>query len=306
MKADVFLMTDRRQLVHGIVQSVSTASQSSDSTSVGGTPGSPGSLPDVERSLNWVRLASRYAVRVKIQPQDPSLLHVERHEDHRPAIAPSGDLVSSAASSTVMSPPAPGRLATFIAFLREELKPRPGRLQLALRITASAVLALWVCMSFHLPSMGIAVYLVFYVPRDGPSKAVKLLAVIAIVCVLSVVYTELLISWGGDSPAIRFAGGAAIIFAGMFMMQAATLGPPWMVLGLLADMLIRSWDSGYPAETSLEGNLWLCLSVVTGVACGVSSGRYSLATRLPESAARRTRRLVRSCGPRDVQLAAGH
>jgi membrane fusion protein, multidrug efflux system len=76
MKADVFLMTDRGHLVPGVVQSVSRASKSSDTDYVGGTPGSPGSLPDVERSLNWVRLASRYAVRIKIQPQDPSLLRI--------------------------------------------------------------------------------------------------------------------------------------------------------------------------------------------------------------------------------------
>jgi membrane fusion protein, multidrug efflux system len=76
MKADVFLMTDRRHLVPGVVQSVSKASKSSDTDYVGGTPGSPGSLPVVERTLNWVILASRYAVRIKIQPQDPSLLRI--------------------------------------------------------------------------------------------------------------------------------------------------------------------------------------------------------------------------------------
>jgi len=42
------------------------------------------------------------------------------------------------------SAPDHGRFATFLAFLREELKPRPGRLEVALRINASAVLALWV------------------------------------------------------------------------------------------------------------------------------------------------------------------
>jgi membrane fusion protein, multidrug efflux system len=76
MKADVFLMSDRHHPLVGAVQSVSTASQSSDTSSVGGTPGSRGSLPDVERSLNWVRLASRYAVRITIQPQDPTLLRI--------------------------------------------------------------------------------------------------------------------------------------------------------------------------------------------------------------------------------------
>jgi multidrug resistance protein MdtO len=177
--------------------------------------------------------------------------------------------VSLATSSTVTAPLEHGRLATFLAFLREELKPRPGRLQVALRITASAILALWVCMSFHLPAMGIALYLVFMVPRDSPSKAVKVLVLLAIVCTLAVVCAKLIISLGGDSPAVRFAGGAVVIFASMFMMQASTLGPVWMVLGLAADDLIRSWDSRYPAETTLEGNLWICLSLVTGFTCGV-------------------------------------
>ena len=76
MKADVFLMSDRHHPIVGVVQSVSIASQSSDTNSVGGTPGSPGSLPDVERSLNWVRLASRYAVRITIQARDPTVLRI--------------------------------------------------------------------------------------------------------------------------------------------------------------------------------------------------------------------------------------
>ena len=177
--------------------------------------------------------------------------------------------MSSAASSTVTAPLEHGRVAAFIAFLREELKPRPGRLQVALRITASAILALWVCMSFHLPEMGIALYLVFMVPRDSPTKAVKFLVLIAIICALAVVCADLIVSWGGDSPAVRFAGGAIVIFASIFMMQASTLGPIWMLLGLAADDLIRSWDSRYPAEITLEGSLRICLCLVTGFACGV-------------------------------------
>ena len=54
------------------------------------------------------------------------------------------------------------------------------------------------------------------------------------------------------------------------MMQATTVGPPWLLLGLLSDVFIRSWDHRYAAEKNLENNLWLWLSLVTGFACGVA------------------------------------
>ena len=177
--------------------------------------------------------------------------------------------MSSAASITVTSPPDHGRIATFIAFLREELKPHPGRLAVALRITASAVLVLWVGMTFDLPALGIALYLVFMVPRDSPAKAIKVWVLIAITGALAVAYTEIIVSLPGDGAAIRFAGGAFIIFIGIFMMQAATIGPPWMLLGLLSDVLIRAWDHRLPAERNLESNLWVWLAFVTGIGGGV-------------------------------------
>ncbi len=74
MRADVVLMTDPHHTLPGVVENISTGVISSDSSDVGGIPGTPGSLPTVERSLDWVRLAARYPVRIHIQPRDPRLL----------------------------------------------------------------------------------------------------------------------------------------------------------------------------------------------------------------------------------------
>ncbi len=74
MRADVVLMTDPHHTLPGLVESISTGVTSSDSSAVGGIPGTPGSLPTVERSLDWVRLAARYPVRIHIEPRDPRLL----------------------------------------------------------------------------------------------------------------------------------------------------------------------------------------------------------------------------------------
>ncbi len=74
MRADVVLMTDPHHTLPGVVESISTGVTSSDSSDVGGIPGTPGNLPTVERSLDWVRLAARYPVRIHIEPRDPRLL----------------------------------------------------------------------------------------------------------------------------------------------------------------------------------------------------------------------------------------
>ncbi|WP_348267903.1 biotin/lipoyl-binding protein [Edaphobacter paludis] len=69
---DVYLMSDTRTRLHGVVESIG----------YGVTPdpdvvGKIGlGLPDVQRTLNWVRLASRYPVRIRILSPPASLLRV--------------------------------------------------------------------------------------------------------------------------------------------------------------------------------------------------------------------------------------
>jgi multidrug efflux system membrane fusion protein len=69
---DVFLMSDRNTKYRGVVESASFG-VTPDPDVVGKL--SEG-LPEVQRTLNWVRLASRYPVRIKIIDPPPSILRV--------------------------------------------------------------------------------------------------------------------------------------------------------------------------------------------------------------------------------------
>jgi membrane fusion protein, multidrug efflux system len=69
---DVFLVSDATVKFHGVVESASFG-VTPDPDVVGKF--SEG-LPDVQRTLNWVRLASRYPVRVKIIDPPPATLRV--------------------------------------------------------------------------------------------------------------------------------------------------------------------------------------------------------------------------------------
>ena len=69
---DVFLMSDRTTKYRGVVESASFG-VIPDPDVVGKISAG---LPDVQRTLNWVRLASRYPVRIKILDPPPASLRV--------------------------------------------------------------------------------------------------------------------------------------------------------------------------------------------------------------------------------------
>jgi multidrug efflux system membrane fusion protein len=63
MAAEVFLFTAPGRRFRGVVDGISWANQEQDATP-------PGLLPEVKRTLNWVRLANRFQVRIRLLERD--------------------------------------------------------------------------------------------------------------------------------------------------------------------------------------------------------------------------------------------
>jgi membrane fusion protein, multidrug efflux system len=64
MQAEVYLLTYPGRAFRGVVQGIGWANQPDDGATVG-------VLPVVRRTLNWVRLANRFPVRIVLEEQDP-------------------------------------------------------------------------------------------------------------------------------------------------------------------------------------------------------------------------------------------
>ncbi|MBT9332470.1 efflux RND transporter periplasmic adaptor subunit [Paracidobacterium acidisoli] len=73
MKADVYVMSKPSIRFHGVVDSVGFG-VTPDADLIGHL--SPANLPDVQRTLNWVHLASRFPVRVRIQSPPTELFRL--------------------------------------------------------------------------------------------------------------------------------------------------------------------------------------------------------------------------------------
>jgi membrane fusion protein, multidrug efflux system len=66
----VFSMIDRRTPIKGVVQGIGWGVVDQDRINL------PRSLPYVERSLNWVRVAQRFPVRIRLENPPPQLVHL--------------------------------------------------------------------------------------------------------------------------------------------------------------------------------------------------------------------------------------
>jgi multidrug efflux system membrane fusion protein len=68
--ATVFSMLDRKVPIKGIVQGIGWGVVDQDRVNI------PRSVPYVERSLNWVRVAQRFPVRIRLQEPPPDLMRL--------------------------------------------------------------------------------------------------------------------------------------------------------------------------------------------------------------------------------------
>jgi len=74
MRADVYVMSKPDRRFSGIVESIGFGVKP-DADVIGHLESG---LPDVQRTLNWVHLASRYPVRVRVENPEPELFRVSQ------------------------------------------------------------------------------------------------------------------------------------------------------------------------------------------------------------------------------------
>jgi membrane fusion protein, multidrug efflux system len=66
---DVYLMSDPSKKFAGEVESIGYGVLPEDANTVAG-------LPNIDRTLNWVHLSTRFPVRIRIQNPDPDLFRI--------------------------------------------------------------------------------------------------------------------------------------------------------------------------------------------------------------------------------------
>ncbi|MGI4830013.1 MAG: hypothetical protein ACRYFU_17715 [Janthinobacterium lividum] len=149
----------------------------------------------------------------------------------------------------------------FPGFLREELKPYPGRGLLTLRIVIAAALTTLVIMTFRLPGAAIGGYYTLLLPRDSPTTTVRAVRTLLTCFLLSFTYTIVGAILFVDYPLTHFLwviGSFFLAFYSLSIVSNYAAGSAFAVLIVLA---VPIWDTPLPTALLVASNLWTVGSV---------------------------------------------
>ena len=185
----------------------------------------------------------------------------------------------------------PNRLAetmpsSFMALLREELTPRPGRLAAVLRIAGNCAVVVWIAMKYQIPLPAYMAYLVFVCSQEESTSTLLTGLVGVLATTIAIALSLLFYMLDASEPALRLGLMALSTFVGIFLMRTTKLGP----LAFLASFVLvlsQTLIDGIPSLEALT-RLILWLWVVVVVPSTVTALVNLLIGDNPATLARRT------------------
>ena len=153
----------------------------------------------------------------------------------------------------------------FPGFLKDELRPYPGRALLALRYVLAATLTMLVIVTFRLPGAAVGGFYSLLLPRDSPyataKSAVALLTAFGASLGLVVIGTMLFI----DYPLTHFLWVIGSFFLGFAALSVMTNYAAASAFTILIVLAVPAWDAPLPTAAIVISNLWVAGSVAVAI-----------------------------------------
>jgi len=158
---------------------------------------------------------------------------------------------------------------SFLAFLREELAPRPGRLAAVARISTCCVIVVATGMLYQIPEPAYSAYIVFFLGRGDTAVTVRTGIGATIAITLATMLSLFFYSLDAGEPALRLPVMAASCFLGMFLLRTMAIGPIAFLAGFLLVVTQTLIDVFANLEALTHFVLWLWVVVTLPIAVTV-------------------------------------
>ena len=158
----------------------------------------------------------------------------------------------------------------FPQFLRDELKPYPGRANLVLRYTVAATLTMILITIFRIPGAASGGFFAFLVPRDSPRAALRggLSSIAAYSVGLAFVLGGALLFV--NYPLTHFLWVIGSFFLAFFSISALSNYGAATAFAISIVLSIPIWDQSGPQALLVVSNLWTASSVALAVVVAVT------------------------------------
>jgi multidrug resistance protein MdtO len=156
----------------------------------------------------------------------------------------------------------------FWAFLKEELRPYPGRGVLVARMMVAATLVMIITMTFRIPDGAYAALYALTVSRESPRATLAALKTVTIVFVIAAAYELVGAMFFVSEPSLRLIWLIVTFFLMFYSLRVLTNYTAGIRFGYLVVITTPLWDQHISAEAKVEGTLWavFALTLATGVA----------------------------------------
>jgi multidrug resistance protein MdtO len=155
-------------------------------------------------------------------------------------------------------------------FLREELSPYPGRVALVFRMVVAATLIMIVGMTFRIPYTFQSAIYALMISRESRQATLQSAGTILLVTGIGAAYLLICVSFVINSPLLHFIWVICSFFLTFYAISALRDYTAAVIFAIMISLGVPLWDRLLPSETNVEDTLWLCLSVVIGVAITAS------------------------------------
>jgi multidrug resistance protein MdtO len=156
----------------------------------------------------------------------------------------------------------------FRGFLKEELRPYPGRAKTVMRMVIAATLVMTICMTFRLRYAFMGVFYALFVFRESPRPALELAGTIILPFLTGAAYVLFSAWFVLNNPLLHFLWVIGSFFIVFFALSATT--DYWAVVpfAVVIALVVPVWDRHVSAESNVEDTLRVLLAVSIGAIVG--------------------------------------
>ena len=156
----------------------------------------------------------------------------------------------------------------FWEFLKEELRPYPGRGALVARMMVAATLVMIITMTFRIPEGAYAALYALTISRESPRATLAALKTVAIVFVIAAAYELVGAIFFVSEPLLRVIWLIVTFFLMFYSLRVLTNYTAGIRFGYLVVVTTPLWDRHISASAKVEGTLWavFSLTLATGIA----------------------------------------
>ena len=164
-----------------------------------------------------------------------------------------------------VAPASPPFIQWFASFLREELKPYPGRALLALRYTVAATITMVLIVTFRLPGAAVGGFFSLLLSREAPINTLRG----GISIVTSFLRGAAFLLMGAillvDYPLTHFLWVTFSFFVAFYGLSAMSNYSAGTAFTIVIVLSVPAWDQSGPQAARVVANLWVLGSVALAV-----------------------------------------